>query len=159
MIDVTSSSAANAIHWLASSLVGFARGWNDAPKIAALSLVVLSGSGGMALGFSIVTVAMAAGGLLSGRKVLETLSRKVTAMPLAESLTASMTMAALVSLASWNGLPVSTTHVSTGAIVGARLKHDARAVRWGKVAEIVLSWVVTLPVAGVVAGVARSLFG
>lgn len=82
--------------------------------------------------------------------MLETLAGKLTALPLAESLTASAATAALVGLASWNGLPVSTTHVATGAIIGAGLmKHDARAVRWGKVGEIVLSWVVTLPVAAV----------
>ncbi len=75
-------------------------------------------------------------------------------MPLAESLTASLMTATLVGLASWNSLPVSTTHVSTGAIIGAGLKRDPRGVRWGKVGEIVLSWIVTLPVAGLIAAAA-----
>ena len=97
------------------------------------------------------------GGLLAGRKVLDTLSKKVTTMPLAESLTASVVTATLVGLASWRGLPVSTTHVSTGAIVGAGLKHDPASVKWGKVAEIVLSWLITLPVAALLAAVAMRI--
>jgi PiT family inorganic phosphate transporter len=156
-VIVSGSRTADVIHWLSSGMVGFARGWNDAPKIAALSLVALKGPGGMALGFALVTVAMAVGGLVAGRKVLETLATKVTTMPLPESLTASITTAALVSLASWQGLPVSTTHVSTGAIIGAGLKHDARAVKWSKVGEILLSWLITLPVAALLAAAAQAL--
>jgi PiT family inorganic phosphate transporter len=69
-----------------------------------------------------------------------------------------MTSAALVGLASWNGLPVSTTHVTTGGIIGAGLKHDPRAVRWKKVGEILLSWAVTLPVAALIASAAQYLW-
>jgi inorganic phosphate transporter, PiT family len=151
---VSASKASNATHWLSSGMVGFARGWNDTPKIAALGLIAVSGDQGAALCFAIVTVAMAAGGMIAGRRVLETLARKVTPMPLAESLTASLMTATLVGLASWNSLPVSTTHVSTGAIVGAGLKRDPRGVRWGMVGEIVLSWIVTLPVAALIAAAA-----
>lgn len=154
----TTSSLANALHWFSAGMVGFARGWNDAPKIAALALVALAANkNGMAIGFAIVTLAMAVGGLLAGRKVLETLSKKVTAMPLAESLTASLTTATLVGLASWNALPVSTTHVSTGAIIGAGLKNDPHKVKWSKVGEIVLSWLITLPVAALIAAAVKAL--
>lgn len=149
--SATTSATLNAYHWMTSGFIGFARGWNDSPKIASLGLVTLSSSHGMALSFAVVTLAMAVGGLVSGRKVLETLAKKITPLPLAESLTASTTTATLVSLASWHGLPVSTTHVSTGAIVGAGLKHNTRAVHWGKVGEIVLAWIVTLPLAALIA--------
>lgn len=156
-VGVSGSSAVNAAHWLTAGMVGFARGWNDAPKIAALSIGAVAAAGvanGPAIAFGIVTVAMAAGGLLAGRRVLETLSKKVTTMPLGESVAASFVTATLVSLASWHALPVSTTHVSTGAIVGVGLKHDPKGVRWGTVGQIVLSWVVTLPVAAIIAAVA-----
>ena len=147
------SPAANAIHWFSGGLIGFARGWNDTPKIAALSLLAIPGH--MGGSFAIVSLAMAAGGLISGRKVLDTLARKLTPLPLPESLTASVTTASLVCLASWNGLPVSTTHVSTGSIVGAGLKNDPGSVKWKKVTEIVLSWVITLPAAGLLAAGAK----
>lgn len=146
------SPTANAIHWLSGGLISFARGWNDTPKIAALSLLALSNTKhGTAIGFAIVTAAMAAGGLVMGRRVLETLAKKLTPLPLAESLTASLVTATLVGLASWVSLPVSTTHVATGSIMGAGLKNNPSEIRWGKVGEIALSWVVTLPVAAAIA--------
>lgn len=147
------SPAANAVHWASGGLIGFARGWNDTPKIAALCLLALPHR--TAVGFAIVTLAMAAGGLVSGRRVLETLAKKLTPLPLPESLTASLCTAGLVCLASWRGLPVSTTHVSTGAIIGAGLKNDPAAVKWKTVTEVVLSWAITLSAAGLIAAGAR----
>lgn len=150
------SPAANVVHWLSCGLISFARGWNDTPKIAALSLLALSGAGhGTILGFAIVTVAMAVGGVTMGRKVLDTLAKKLTPLPLAESLTASLVTASLVVLASCVALPVSTTHVATGSIIGAGLKNNPQGVKWGKVGEIVLSWIITLPVAGIIAAIAK----
>ena len=149
-------NAAEIVHWISGGMVGFARGWNDAPKIAALSLVALTATHAAnpaAVGFAIVTVAMAAGGVISGRRVLKTLSKKLTPLPLAESLTASLATAALVSAASWASLPVSTTHVATGAIIGAGLKNNPSAVKWSKVTEIAISWVITLPVAALISAV------
>ena len=154
------SPAANLIHWTSSGLVGFARGWNDAPKIAALSIVALTEAHvakPAAVGFAIVTLCMAVGGVISGKRVLETLSRKLTPLPLPESLTASLTTAALVSAASWASLPVSTTHVATGAIVGAGIKNDPSQVKWTKVTEIATSWLITLPVSALVAALAMWL--
>jgi PiT family inorganic phosphate transporter len=147
------SPAANAIHWASGGLIGFARGWNDTPKIAALSLLAFPHR--MSISFAIVSLAMAAGGLISGRKVLDTMARKLTPLPLPESLTASLTTAGLVCMACWEGLPVSTTQVSTGAIIGAGLKNDAGAVKWKKVFEIALSWIITLPAAGLIAATAK----
>jgi len=155
-VQINVSSAATTLHWLSAGLISFARGWNDTPKIAALSLLALAGAGqGMAIGFAIVTIGMAAGGLLAGRKVLETMAKKLTPLPLAESLTASMVTATLVGMASWSGLPVSTTHVATGSIIGAGLKHDPSGIHWGKVGEIALSWLITLPAAALIAAAAK----
>jgi inorganic phosphate transporter, PiT family len=148
VVAVSANSVSDRLHWLSGGLTSFARGWNDTPKIAALGLLAVPGHEGMLLSCALVTLAMAIGGMVAGRKVLETLASKVTPLPLAESLTASLSTAVLVGMASWNGLPVSTTHVSTGAIIGAGLRNDARGVRWSKVGEIVLSWVITLPAAG-----------
>lgn len=142
---VGGSAVLDAVHWTSAGLVGFARGWNDTPKIAALVLVVLPSASATA--FALVTLAMAAGGLLAGRRVLDTLAHKVTPLRLGDSLAASGASALLVSLASFRGLPLSTTHVATGGIVGAGLARDVRGVRWRVVRDIALSWVVTLPAA------------
>jgi PiT family inorganic phosphate transporter len=150
------SPVANGIHWISCGLISFARGWNDTPKIAALSMLALSSiKHDTVIGFSIVAISMAAGGLIMGRRVLETLSRKLTPLPLAESLTASLVTAALVGFASKIALPVSTTHVATGSIIGAGLKSDPAVVKWGKVGEVVLSWIITLPVAAAIAAIAK----
>lgn len=143
------------LHWTTSGLVGFARGWNDAPKIAALALPA-GVTGGV---FALILAAMAGGGLLAGRPVLRTLAHRITALPLAESLAASSVASVLVGLASWHGLPVSTTHVTTGGIVGAGLARSAHAVAWRVVGEIGLAWVVTIPVAALVAALMRGLLG
>lgn len=140
------STALRITHWSTTGLVGFARGWNDTPKIAALAVVALPAAGPSPTPFVAIAVAMALGGLLAGRRVLATLARRLaTPPPLGESLAASAASAVLVSLASFRGLPLSTTHVTTGALVGAGLARDRRAVRWAVVRDIVLAWLVTLP--------------
>lgn len=148
---------ARGLHWMSGGFIGFARGWNDAPKIAALGMAGFAAADAAFTAVTVVTVAMALGGLLAGARVLRTLAHKVTEMPLSESLSAGLTTAALVGMASWNGLPVSTTHVSTGAIVGAGLRTDPRGVRWNTVGEILFSWLVTLPVAALLASLLRLL--
>lgn len=150
------SRSTNTVHWFSAGLISFARGWNDTPKIAALSLLALP-PGRTRIVFLIVAIATAAGAIISGRKVLNTLSKKLTPLPLLESLTASLSTAVLVCLASWQGLPVSTTHVSTGAIIGGGLKNAPDAVQWKKVIEIVLSWIITLPAAALIAALAKWL--
>ncbi len=148
---VEAGKALRAAHWSTAGMVGFARGWNDTPKIAALALVAFPTGAEAGLVFILVAAAMAAGGLLAGRKVLATLARRVTTLPLGESLAASAVSAVLVSLASFRGFPLSTTHVTTGAIVGAGLARDPRSVRFSVVRDIALSWLVTLPVGALLA--------
>jgi PiT family inorganic phosphate transporter len=154
----TTTATVTAIHWISSGLISFVRGWNDTPKIAALSVIGFAKlPHGIAIGFATTAIAMAIGGLVAGRRVLETLSKKVTPLPMAESLTASIVTAVLVGTASWSALPVSTTHVATGAIIGAGLKNNPQSVKWGKVGEILLSWCITLPVAALIAAGAKYL--
>jgi|CXWL01.1.fsa_nt_gi PiT family inorganic phosphate transporter len=144
-------TTAVAVHWGTSGMVGFARGWNDTPKIAALAMVAMPVGVGAFGALSLVAVAMALGGLLAGRRVLTTLSERITPLPLGESLAASGVASILVGLASWRGLPVSTTHVTTGGIIGAGVARSAREVRWGVVREVAMSWLVTLPAAALLA--------
>ncbi len=154
---VSGGDVATALHWGTSGLVGVARGWNDAPKIAALALVALPAGTGQRTAFALVALAMALGGLLAGRRVLSTLAEKITPLPMGESLAASAVSSVLVALASWRGLGVSTTHVTTGGIIGAGVARSPRDVRWRVVRDIALSWIVTLPAAALVAAVVRLL--
>jgi PiT family inorganic phosphate transporter len=97
-----------------------------------------------------VAVVMAIGGLLNARKVAETMSRKITAMNHGQGFTANLTTAILVVFASLFGLPVSTTHVSVGSLFGIGLTTGKANLR--VMNAIVLSWLLTLPCAAILAG-------
>jgi len=100
--------------------------------------------------YLLVAFAIAAAGLLAAKRVARTMSQEITPMAPGEAVTANFVSAALVMLASPLGLPVSTTHVTSGGIFGIGLlrRHEAD---WSKIRDIFLSWVVTLPVGAVLA--------
>jgi PiT family inorganic phosphate transporter len=77
------------------------------------------------------------------------MARKLSGMNPGQGCAANLATAALVSTATWSGLPVSTTHVSVGAIVGQGIV--TRQVHWKSVGQVLLSWVVTLPCAALIA--------
>ncbi|MGV3663845.1 MAG: inorganic phosphate transporter [Prosthecobacter sp.] len=135
----------DTLHFLSAGAVCFARGMNDTPKMAALLLGVgwLGGVSGMLL----VAAAMAAGGLMSARQVAETLAHKITDMNPGQGFAANLATALLVTTASIHGLPVSTTHVSVGALLGIGI--TTRQVKWRTVVPVLTAWVVTLPCAAV----------
>ena len=86
---------------------------------------------------------MAIGGLLNSRKVAETMSKRITHLNAGQGLTGNLVTAALVLGASRLGVPVSTTHVSCGAIFGIGMV--SRTARWKTVALILATWMTTLP--------------
>jgi inorganic phosphate transporter, PiT family len=137
-----------AAHFLSAGTVSFARGLNDTQKIVALLL--LSKALDIRWGFAMVAIAMAMGGLLNARKVAETMSKKITTMNHGQGFTANLTTAILVVLASVFGLPVSTTHVSVGALFGIGL--TTRKANLRTINAIVLSWLITLPCAAIICG-------
>ncbi len=97
---------------------------------------------------------MGLGSYLGGLRVTEVLAEKVTRMDHAEGLSANLTTSFLVLVSGTLGLPVSTTHVSSSAIIGIGLLKGLHKVRWTIVRGMVLAWVVTLPAAAVLASVA-----
>ena len=139
----------DALHFLSAGAVCFARGMNDTPKMAALLLGVgwLHGSAGMIL----IAAAMAAGGLISARQVAETLAHKITDMNPGQGFAANLATALLVTTANVSGLPVSTTHVSVGALLGIGI--TTRQAKWHTVIPVLTAWVVTLPLSALVAAV------
>ena len=134
-------------HGISAGVLSFARGLNDTPKIVGLMLVVQALD--IRLGMLAVALAMAAGGLLNARRVAHTMSRKIAAMSDGQALSANLVSGLLVIAASRLGLPVSTTHVCVGAISGVGLVNGSANTR--VLRNIVLSWVLTLPVAAAVA--------
>jgi PiT family inorganic phosphate transporter len=149
---MTRLNALDSLHWLTAGLTSLARGLNDAPKLVALGLAAGATLGlGTAPMMAMVAAAMGAGSYLAGRRVTGTLATKVTPMSGSEALTANGATSVLVGLASLYGMPVSTTHVSTGTVIAVGLHR--REVRWRLVGEMLLAWLVTLPVAAALAAV------
>lgn len=141
----------DTIHWISSGLTSFARGTNDAPKIVAMLLLgsaVTSWSSiaMQVLAYAGVAAAMGWGSYLGGARVTELLAEKVTRMNHTEGLSANLTTSSLVLLSGTLGLPVSTTHVSSSAIIGIGLLKGLACVRWTTVRDMLLAWIVTLPV-------------
>ena len=98
---------------------------------------------------------MAIGGLLYSRRIAETMSHKITAMNHGQGFAANLATGVLVILASLFGLPVSTTHVSVGALFGIGLTTGQAHPR--VMGNIALSWIVTLPCAALLASAAYAL--
>lgn len=140
----------DTLHFLSGGAASFARGLNDTPKMAALLLIVHALD--IRCGFVAIAVTMAAGGLLDARNVAETLGKKVTDMNPGEGFAANIATALLVTAASFHSLPVSTTHVSVGSLVGIGI--STRKTHWKAVGQIILSWVITLPCSAVISGTA-----
>jgi PiT family inorganic phosphate transporter len=134
------------LHFLSGGAVAFARGLNDTPKIAGLMVVSNLGAGRTTL--VAITGAMLLGGWLSSRKVAETMSHRITGMDRDEGLAGNLVTAFLVLLASKAGFPVSTTHVSCGAIFGIGAVHGH--ARWKVILGVFLAWIGTLPMAGLI---------
>ena len=141
-------------HWMSAMSSGFARGLNDTPKIAALGLAFyfLADPNVQVAPrwfFVVLAVANALGGIVMGLRVTETLAHKVTRMDHLEGFAANLATAALTIGTAVHGFPVSTTYVSSSAIMGMGLQKGARAVNWKVAGEILAAWVVTLPAAGI----------
>jgi len=143
MVGVSAETAVTSAHFLSAGAVSFARGVNDTPKIAALLLAASALPPNAAVG--LVGAAMLAGGLVYARRVAQTMSHRITDMSPGQGLTANLVTSALVIGASRLGLPVSTTHVSCGALFG--IGAVTGRAHWRTIAQIGLAWVITLPVA------------
>lgn len=161
----------DSAHWLSSGAASLTRGLNDAPKIVALGSVFFLLGQQSAVGanvsraatplwlFLLVAAAMGIGSVAGRLKVTETLAVRVTKMDHYEGLAANVATALLVGLASPLGVPVSTTHVSSGSIIGAGLTGSVRKVQWHTVRDMALAWLVTVPVAGLMTALTYTVLG
>lgn len=140
--------ALDRLHFLSAGAVSGARGLNDTPKIVAL-LIAAAPLLASAWSYAVVALVIAIGGLIGARRVAKTMSHRITGMNEDQAFSANLATALLVTTASGLGMPVSTTHVSVGAIFGIGLVSGQ--ARWVSIVQIFLAWVTTMPVAGVLA--------
>jgi PiT family inorganic phosphate transporter len=153
ILGINGRKVLDAAHYLSAGAVSFARGLNDTPKIVALGLV----AAGLQMEWSIILIGlvMAMGGIIGAWKVAETVSKRITAMDPEQGLTANLITSVLVIFASKWGMPVSTTHVSCGALFGIGIVNGQ--AQWKIIRTILAAWVLTLPTAAALAGVLYTL--
>jgi PiT family inorganic phosphate transporter len=137
-------------------------GGNDAQKTMGIISALLVGagylhvkpSGDLPIPLWIVLTAHAAiglGTLSGGWRIVKTLGQKITKLKPPGGFSAETAAAGSLFFATHFGIPVSTTHTITGAIVGVGSTGRLSAVRWGVAGRIVWAWIITIPVAGVIA--------
>lgn len=150
---ISAAAALDRMHFLSAGMVSFARGLNDTPKIAAVLLVApwIGASASLVL----VGLLIAVGGLVSARRVADTMSNRITTMNHGQGFTANVITGLIVIGASRFGLPVSTTHVSCGSLFGIGAV-TGQAYRQ-TIVTILLAWFVTLPAAAAISAAAYCL--
>jgi PiT family inorganic phosphate transporter len=153
---------------LSAAAFSLGHGGNDAQKTMGIIAALLVGTGYLHLGpdgrlpvpLWIVLAAHAAialGTLSGGWRIVKTLGHRITALKPPQGFAAETAGAASLYLATYLGVPVSTTHTITGAVVGAGATRRLSAVRWGVARRVVFAWVVTIPAAGLIAAVGYEL--
>ncbi len=137
---------------VSSALMAFGHGSNDAQKAMGIITMALV-SGGVIHSLEVpkwvvlvCAVAMGSGVLFGGWKIIKTLGHKMLKLEPIHGFAAETSSTMIILSASHLGLPVSTTHVISSAILGVGATKRLSAVRWGIAGKIVLAWVLTLPV-------------
>ena len=144
--------------FISAALYSLGHGGNDAQKTMGVIAVLLYSQGFLGETFHVplwvvlaCQAAMALGTLFGGWRIVRTMGSRITRLTPMQGFCAETGGAATLFLATWLGVPVSTTHTITGAIVGVGAARRLSAVRWNVTNGIVFAWVVTIPAAGIVA--------
>jgi PiT family inorganic phosphate transporter len=145
---------------VSASLYSLGHGGNDAQKTIGIIWMLLIASGALAASdpvpaWVIVScyVAIAAGTMFGGWRIVKTMGQKITKLKPVGGFCAETGGAITLFIATGLGIPVSTTHTITGAIVGVGSTRKVSAVRWGVAGTIVWAWIFTIPASAFIAGV------
>ena len=145
------------------ALVSYSHGANDAQKTMAVIALALVATGHLRkfevpLWVVLLSAsAIAFGTYAGGWRIIRTLGWRIYKLDPATGMGSQLTGAAVIQLATQFGLPVSTTHVITGSVMGAGASQRLSALRWGVGANIVTAWILTIPAAGLTAWVVYAI--
>ena len=149
--------------WFSVAWLAFSHGANDAQKTMAVITLVLVVSGQLPefnVPFWVILIcagAITMGTASGGWRIIRTVGFGIYRLRPLHAFDSQLSSAAVISIAAAVGGPVSTTHVVSSTIMGIGAAERPRAVRWSKAGEILFTWFVTLPVAGLLAALAFSL--
>src|ERR1043166_1312044 len=154
------------LQFASASFYSLGHGGNDAQKTMGIIAVLLFSQGHTGAEFHVplwvvlsCQAAMALGTLLGGWRIVHTMGSKITRLPPMQGFCAETGGALTLFGATWLGIPVSTTHTITGAIVGVGAARKVSAVRWNVANNIVIAWIITLPASGIIAAIFYLLSG
>ena len=149
------------LQFVSASLYSLGHGGNDAQKTMGIIAVLLYShgltGGEFRVPFWVVLacqVAMALGTLFGGWRIVHTMGSKITRLSPMQGCCAETAGAMTLFAATWLGVPVSTTHTITGAIVGVGASRRVSAVRWNVAKNIVVAWIITMPMSALIAAAA-----
>jgi PiT family inorganic phosphate transporter len=144
------------LQWLTTAFLAYSHGKNDGQMpigVITMALVIYTGQAALwddvpfwAIGLS--ALAISSGTAIGGWRVIKTLGMRVTNMQPVHGFAANLSAAAVIEGASLVGIPVSTTHVASAAIMGIGATRRFSAVRWGVAGNIVAAWILTFPICG-----------
>ena len=151
---------------LSAAMLSLGHGGNDSQKTIGIITALLFANGYLGAVFHVPWfvamasyLAMGLGTLTGGWRVIKTLGEKVTPLDRPMGTAANIGAAASILLATWLGIPVSTTHVVTGAVAGVGAAHGGmKSVKWGNLAKIGWAWLLTIPASAIVSGLLYFLF-
>ncbi|MER9729101.1 inorganic phosphate transporter [Mesorhizobium sp. M0217] len=145
-------STFRVMQFFSASLYSLGHGGNDAQKTMGIIAVLLHSQGMLGGTFYVplwvvltCQTALALGTLFGGWRIVHTMGSKITRLNPMQGFCAETGGAITLFAATWLGVPVSTTHTITGAIIGVGAARRVSAVRWGIAGNIVIAWIVTLP--------------
>jgi PiT family inorganic phosphate transporter len=145
------------LHLMSSAAYSLSHGLNDAQKTMGIITVLLYSTGYLHGAFAVphwvaicCYVAIAMGTMTGGWKIIETMGSRITKLSQHQGFSASLSGSIILFSASWLGIPVSTTHTITGAVIGAGTARRASAVRWGVAGNVVIAWIITIPASAAV---------
>jgi PiT family inorganic phosphate transporter len=142
---------------LSSAFMAFSHGSNDGQKfmgVFTLALVLAGVFSKFVIPFWVILLCattMAIGTLVGGWNIMKTMGFRVTHLSTPQGFAAEMGAATTIEIASRIGIPLSTTHTINTAIMGVGATRRFSAVRWGLTAKIVMAWILTFPICGVIA--------
>jgi len=146
------------LQFFSASLYSLGHGGNDAQKTMGIIAVLLYSQGHTGQEFGVpfwvvlsCQAAMALGTLFGGWRIVRTMGLRITRLTPMQGFCAETGGAATLFTATFLGVPVSTTHTITGAIVGVGSARRLSAVRWNVASSIVYAWVITVPASAVIA--------
>ena len=150
----------NTAQFISASLYSLGHGGNDAQKTMGIITVLLYANGYLEGEFEVpfwvvITchLAIALGTLFGGWRIVRTMGMGITRVRPSGAFCAQTAGAVTLFLATYLGIPVSTTHTITGAIVGIGLSRRLSAVRWNIATRIVWAWIFTIPASGLIAAI------